>query len=145
MAKDNDEADTLYARQQRSLPLSGGRYAALDNPHIIDGRTPYPKVAPTPLTEQQPDHAFDPSRDRVDEPTAMTFGVDLTKLPGSSPPPDASLVSSPEAPPDSPAADPSAGLSGFSKHPNIMRAGNHFMAYAGRGLHREKLGTFETF
>src|SRR5262245_7805409 len=129
MAKDNDEADTLYARQQRSLPLSGGRYAALDNPHIIDGRTPYPKVAPTPLTEQQPDHAFDPSRDRVDEPTSMTYGQDLTKLPGFSPP-ESILVSS-QAPPDGPAADPSAGLSGFSR--NVMPIGRKFAAFYGAG------------
>ena len=56
---------------------TGGRFADLEPVFNIANGSGYPNIA-SPLATPQPDHGFDPSRDRVEEPTPMTFGIDVS-------------------------------------------------------------------
>ena len=79
--RDDDEIGDTY----QSISLNTiddeeqGRFARPKPFNVGTEGNRYPSVDPTPLTAQQPDHSFDPSRDRIEPEniTDMTFGVDL--------------------------------------------------------------------
>jgi len=145
MAKPDDK-DTFFSRQQSALPLSGGRYLGLEQPKIV-GADPSPYPA---LPEGYPlaDHPELPDdfTDKVDEPTSMSYGQDLTKLPGVSSPPEGSS-SALQAPAESVVVpNPATTLSAFSNHRNLSKnPDGTWDAFVGRGMSREKLGTFESY
>lgn len=80
---DDYEAETYFSRQEDSLPEAGGRFAAENRTRLITGGASYP-MPPSdyPLAQHEPQYL-----DVVDEPTSMTFGQDLTRLPGAPPKP----------------------------------------------------------
>jgi hypothetical protein len=143
---DDEEGECYQTLQQETLPEDGGRYARPE-PTNIGETNVYPQVAPTPLTATQPDHSFAPDRDRVDEPTTMKFGANLNYLPGT---PNWSAPSELEPPPanSDPCSNPGEQIDrdgGSFSHPNIKKVGAVFLAYAGRGMTREKIGEYNSF
>jgi len=109
-----DEPETFFSRQQDTLPEEGGRFAKQIQTRIITGGASYPKLPQGPLTTPQPDHGFQPSRDRIDPEDVYsdTFGQALS---GKSNPPQEPLLPSAPATHDGEALIPAAALSSFSK------------------------------
>jgi hypothetical protein len=108
--EDPDEPETNFSREADKA--SGIE----DNPtRLVTGGHAYPALPTTSPWSVPADHGFHPARDRVDEPTSMVTGIDMTTLSGAPPPDEVSSLSH-QAPVGEVAADSlSATSPTFSK------------------------------